>query len=60
MDYFGINSSEDLPKIKEVFAEQMVQPTLINMEDFKSTEADEIVDLPVSEPGDAAEENQEL
>ena len=30
MDYFGINSSEDLPKIKEVFAEQMVQPTLMN------------------------------
>ncbi|MGN6353466.1 MAG: SMC-Scp complex subunit ScpB, partial [Parafilimonas sp.] len=23
MDYFGINSSEDLPKIKEVFAEQI-------------------------------------
>jgi segregation and condensation protein B len=29
MDYFGINSTADLPKIKEVFAEQLVQPTLI-------------------------------
>src|SRR6201985_595853 len=26
MDYFGINSSADLPKIKEVIAEQIVQP----------------------------------
>jgi segregation and condensation protein B len=60
MDYFGINTSEDLPKIKEVFAEQMVQPTLINTEDFKSAEANEIPYLPVSEAGDAAEENQAL
>ena len=30
MDYFGINSAEDLPKIREVLAEQMVEPTLIN------------------------------
>jgi segregation and condensation protein B len=29
MDYFGINSAEDLPKIKEVLAEQVVQPTVI-------------------------------
>lgn len=30
MDYFGINSTDDLPKIKEVLAEQTVQGTLIN------------------------------
>src|ERR1700760_2068197 len=41
MDYFGINTSEDLPKIKEVFAEQMVQPTLMNEEDFKTAKVDE-------------------
>lgn len=29
MDYFGINSAEDLPKIKEVLAEQVVEPTNI-------------------------------
>lgn len=29
MDYFGINSAEDLPKIKEVLAEQVVEPTII-------------------------------
>jgi len=30
MDYFGINSASDLPKLKEVFAETLVEPTLIN------------------------------
>lgn len=56
MDYFGINSSEDLPKIREVFAEQFVQPTLINNNDFKTAEADEEPKLSVSESGDLAQE----
>ena len=56
MDYFGINSSEDLPKIKEVFAEQFVQPTLINDNDFKTAEAGEEPKLSVSESGDLAQE----
>ncbi|MBN9298984.1 MAG: SMC-Scp complex subunit ScpB [Filimonas sp.] len=30
MDYFGINSADDLPKIKEILAEQMVEPTIVN------------------------------
>jgi segregation and condensation protein B len=29
MDYFGINSPEDLPKLREVFAEAFVEPTII-------------------------------
>src|SRR5579871_1706578 len=29
MDYFGINSPEDLPKLKEVFAETLVEPTAL-------------------------------
>lgn len=29
MDYFGINSTDDLPKIKEVLSEQLVEPTLV-------------------------------
>lgn len=29
MDYFGINSSEELPKIKEVLADQIIEPTVI-------------------------------
>lgn len=36
MDYFGINSPEDLPKIKEVLAEQTIEPTIISQEDFIS------------------------
>ncbi|HEV2482978.1 MAG TPA: SMC-Scp complex subunit ScpB [Puia sp.] len=29
MDYFGINSASDLPKLKEIFAETLVEPTVI-------------------------------
>ena len=29
MDYFGINNSEDLPKIREVLAEQVIEPTIV-------------------------------
>lgn len=29
MDYFGLNSPDDLPKIKEVLSEQMAEPTLV-------------------------------
>ena len=36
MDYFGINSADDLPKIKEVLAEQLVQPTV--MKDMEVSE----------------------
>jgi segregation and condensation protein B len=30
MDYFGINDTDDLPKIKEVLAEQFAEPTFVN------------------------------
>lgn len=39
MDYFGINSAEDLPKIKEVLAEQIVEPTIVSEADFISESA---------------------
>src|SRR5580698_5588823 len=29
MDYFGINSPTDLPKLKEIFSETLVEPTII-------------------------------
>ncbi len=32
MDYFGMNSVADLPGIKEVLAEQTVEPTIVNEE----------------------------
>jgi segregation and condensation protein B len=37
MDYFGINSPEDLPKIKEVFANQVIAPTTVNEAAFESS-----------------------
>jgi hypothetical protein len=33
MDYFGINSAADLPKLKEVFAETLIEPTSIRFPD---------------------------
>ena len=38
MDYFGINSAAELPKIKEVLAEQWVEPTLIHNTPQKNDE----------------------
>ena len=46
MDYFGINSPEDLPKIREVLAEQVVEPTVINHTDFEQS------DLVVTDQGE--------
>lgn len=56
MDYFGINSSEELPKIREVLAEQEVQPTIVNP-DIPSAEDAEA--LSVSETGDLVVKNDE-
>jgi segregation and condensation protein B len=30
MDYFGINNSDDLPKIKEILADQAIEPTYLH------------------------------
>lgn len=67
MDYFGINSADDLPKIKEVLAEQLVEPTLIRSADAQEMELatekpliDETTPLVVNETGEllgAPEEN---
>jgi segregation and condensation protein B len=49
MDYFGINSADDLPRIKEVLAEQLVEPTVmkdvqpqdeLKMDDTEETNTD--------------------
>ncbi len=57
MDYFGINSAEDLPKIKEVLAEQIVKPTVIkdvevNDEEPKKEITDDEALLSVTEDGE--------
>jgi segregation and condensation protein B len=41
MDYFGINSSDDLPKIREVLAEQLVAPTVVQDEVITESPANE-------------------
>jgi segregation and condensation protein B len=64
MDYFGINSATDLPRIKEVLAEQIVEGTIINPEDFtdkpvadalESSPSDEAPLLTVNEDGELVE-----
>jgi segregation and condensation protein B len=47
MDYFGINSADDLPKIKEVLANQMVEPTVVNHTEFEQSDT-----LAVSDDGE--------
>lgn len=37
MDYFGINSPDDLPKIKEVLADQIIAPTVVNRTQFQQS-----------------------
>ena len=47
MDYFGINSPEDLPKIREVLAENLVEPTIVNRTEFEQSDV-----LAVSDAGE--------
>lgn len=50
MDYFGINSADDLPRIKEVLAEQIVEPTIV-----QSTELEQSENLLVTDHGELIE-----
>lgn len=43
MDYFGINSPEDLPKIKEVLMEELVEATKIHNEESSEEKQEEPV-----------------
>lgn len=59
MDYFGINSADDLPKIKEVLADQLVEPTIVRhteMEEPAEPNAiEEKASMIVSENGELVE-----
>lgn len=58
MDYFGINSSDELPKIKEVLAEQLVEPTIVNNDELRNeavADEEESNPLAVSENGELIE-----
>lgn len=61
MDYFGINTAEDLPKIREVLSEQVIEPTVVkdaldemnNSEDIAPEQTgDESVAMAVTEGGE--------
>jgi len=59
MDYFGINTADDLPKIKEVLADQLVEPTIINHEEQETnpnetapSETTAEIELSVTESGE--------
>lgn len=53
MDYFGLNSPADLPKLREVFDEEVIQPTLITDEAFHHSNGAGFV---VSENGELLED----
>ncbi len=76
MDYFGINSPEDLPKIKEVVADELIEPTgvqsdtlqvpgdeeqeLSSSELLVVTENGDLVEQPVEENEAAVEEANDI
>lgn len=66
MDYFGISSVADLPKLKELFDEEMVQPTLINDDTATlergehSTHTETAHSLMVSEDGELLDPDHQL
>jgi segregation and condensation protein B len=51
MDYFGINSSDDLPKIKEVLSEYMVEPTPMQPQNEIDKSIDVSDEMPDAEAG---------
>jgi hypothetical protein len=63
--YFGINTTDDLPKIREVLAEQIVEGTIINPIDFQSnyntlegTKDEEVINIETIEPENDTHNNQ--
>jgi segregation and condensation protein B len=60
MDYFGINSAADLPKIREVLAEQIVEGTIINPDDFTDQNVAEVIGEPAEEGEEVEAEVSEL
>jgi segregation and condensation protein B len=59
MDYFGINNAEDLPKLKEIFNDANVDPTVINVQNNADTESPaetETLDEPLNTEDSSGEE----
>ena len=64
MDYFGINSTADLPKISEVLMEELVQATIVNhhplIKEYIVENADELNEHNNFENIDVEEEEKEM
>jgi segregation and condensation protein B len=56
MDYFGINSPEDLPKIREVLMEELVEATKIHNEEAAEQTQEQPAEEKQEEPVDLKEE----
>jgi segregation and condensation protein B len=62
MDYFGLNSADDLPKIREVLADQIVEPTIVRLEHVESSAGSftaETSDITVGENGELIQNQDE-
>ena len=62
MDYFGLNSAEDLPKIREVLADQVVEPTPVRLEHVEGSSENftaETSDITVGENGELIQNQDE-
>jgi segregation and condensation protein B len=62
MDYFGINSATDLPKIKEILNQEIIEATKIErgQTEMNTTQPEEMIDQKESTPGVSEEtEDQE-
>ena len=57
MDYFGINSTADLPKISEVLMEELVQATIVNNQSISVEE--EVIESNSNEEGSVIVEEDE-
>jgi segregation and condensation protein B len=58
MDYFGLNSTQDLPKISEVLMEELVQATVVNMQATAVETEETISEAPNVENEQSANSNQ--
>lgn len=55
MDYFGLNSPKDLPKLKEVFDDEGIQPTLVGIDGNTESPDEDGLNMVVSETGELVE-----
>ena len=60
MDYFGINSPDELPKLKEVYAEPIVEPTIVKGDEASDESADAHVTMDSEASLFSVTENGEL